>query len=63
MEVNCLTMKNVKAKIWLISQGITQREICKAIPGLSEPFFSMLLAGRKKSNARLDQIATYLGIS
>lgn len=56
-------MKNVKAKIWLISQGITQREICKAIPGLSEPFFSMLLAGRKKSNARLDQIATYLGIS
>lgn len=55
-------MLSTESKIFLLRQGIAQKQIALAL-GISETAVSLLLSGDLWIDARLNQIATYLGIT
>jgi transcriptional regulator with XRE-family HTH domain len=55
-------MVSVDSRIFLLRKGVTQKQIADAL-GVHKSTISLLLSGQIKAEARLDQVAAYLGIS
>jgi len=55
-------MKPTSVNIYLLQQRVTQKQLAETL-GLDKSTISLLLAGKLRLEARLDQIAKHLGIT